>query len=300
MRHEQIVIIGAGPAGCAAAAQCSRLGVPPLVIDMAGVAGGLAANAFSIENYPGLAPTDGPTFAGLLQDHLDRFEITTEPGRVRAIDQTGDGFLIRGDLVDLRARAVILAVGTIPSRLDIPGADELMGRGLYYEVRDLVARPPQTALIIGGGEAALDYSLTLARAGVSVKVIVRGEHLRAYGRLVTLVEREPVVEIEFHSEPRGVRRVEAGIALDVETPGGRVTRISDMVIAAIGRRSAARDLTMNLDVDPLETVSTRLRGFYLAGDARTGSLGQAGMAVGDGLAAAMASVAFIRRREDTG
>jgi len=267
---------------------------------MAGVAGGLTANAFSIENYPGLPPTDGPTFAGLLQGHLDRFEISVEPGQVRVIDHIGDRFLIRGDPGDIQARAVILAVGTIPSKLHIPGADELVGRGLYYEVRDLVSRPPKTAIIIGGGEAALDYSLTLARAGVSVTVVVRGEKLRARGRLAALVEKEPAVEIVFHREPRGIGRVEAGIALDIDTPDGRATITSDMAIAAIGRRSAAQDLEMNLDVDPPETVSTRLRGFYLAGDARTGSLGQAGMAVGDGLAAAMASVAHVRRQEDTG
>lgn len=198
MRQEQIVIIGAGPAGCAAAAQCSRLGVSPLLIDMTGVAGGLTANAFSIENYPGLAPTDGPTFAGLLQDHLERFEISIEPWQIRAIDQIGDRFLLRGDLGDIEARAVILAIGTVPNKLRIPGADELEGLGLYYEVRNLVARPPKTALIIGGGEAALDYSLTLARAGGSVTVVVRGEHLRARGRLSALVKKDPSIEIVFH------------------------------------------------------------------------------------------------------
>ncbi|MCK4305944.1 MAG: FAD-dependent oxidoreductase, partial [Candidatus Eisenbacteria sp.] len=75
MRTERIAIIGAGPAGCAAAVQCKRLGISPLLVDRTGNAGGSIANAHLIENYPGLDPLPGPEFAQRLAAHLARHGI---------------------------------------------------------------------------------------------------------------------------------------------------------------------------------------------------------------------------------
>jgi thioredoxin reductase (NADPH) len=292
---KEIAIIGAGPAGVAAAVQCARLGIHPWLADRSGSAGGLVENAFSVENYPGLEPMDGPSFALLLRAHLDRFGVSVDRACVRRVTPASNGFLIEGDFGRISARSVIAAFGTEARALDIPGALELSGSGLYYElVNPPLDLPFDEVIVIGGGEAALDYSLSLAKLGVKVSILVRGDSLRAAGRLVDVVESSDSMEIVFNARPRSMRRTSGGIEVELTVPGGAIVRTAGAVVAAIGRTSRTADLINGLDAHALGTVSTRIPGLFIAGGARTGTLGQAGMAVGDGLCAAMKAVSYIR------
>ena len=81
-----VVIVGAGPAGCAAAVQCRRLGQHPLLLDRTGRPGGLVAHAHSVENYPGLPPTAGPRMVQLLAEHLERFDLRVEQREVLGLE----------------------------------------------------------------------------------------------------------------------------------------------------------------------------------------------------------------------
>ncbi len=292
MPATDVVIIGAGPAGVAAAVQCQRLGVRPLLLDRSGEAGGLVANGFSVENYPGLEPMPGNELKSLFQAHLKRFELSVGKGDVRRISAEDGAFVVEGDFGATRSRAVIVAVGTVPRELPVPGASELGTTRLFYEVRQLFHTLPleklKRVLVIGGGEAALDYSLSLARRGIQVRLLARGEHFRAKGRLVRLVQHSPPIRIIFGAAPQSLRPVSEGVELQLSTPQGMATYDGDAVIVAIGRGSRVGDLFSGLDVTGAERVSTEVPGLFIAGDARFGSLGQVGMAVGDGLRAAIA------------
>jgi thioredoxin reductase (NADPH) len=282
----------------AAAVQCKRLGIAPLLLDREGVAGGLVANGFSVENYPGLEPMPGKELVKLLQAHLKRFDLDVEKGTVQRISKENGAFAIEGDFGTTRSRAVIVAVGTSPKELPIPVGSELAMTHLFYEVRQVLDKDPmqnmKRVLVIGGGEAALDYSLSLASRGIEARLLVRGEDFRAKGRLVRLVKHSPLVKVDFSATPRRLRKTPPGVELEFSTPDGMGTHIGDAVIVAIGRTSKARDLFSGLDVMGAETVSTEVPGevpgLFIAGDARWGSLGQVGMAVGDGLRAAIAAV----------
>ncbi len=312
MQRTRLIIIGAGPAGCAAAVQCARLGIRPLVIDSAGAAGGLLANAFRVENYPGLPPMPGPEFVRRLERHLQRFGLGVTPAealRISAAGGTsptagtrlaarpgigapGDGLLrVETDRGPIAAEAVLLATGTQPRPLAIPGARALEGRGLFYEVRHLLAAhaQPREIILIGGGEAALDYALTLAARGARVTVLLRGPRPRARGRLLAMARRSEGVSFISNARP---------VALDETSDGVRVTfsrgdetgdAAAEAVLAAIGRRSTAPAL-----LDP--AVAPNQAGLFVIGDARRGSLGQAGIAVGDGLEAAMAAARYLSAR----
>ncbi len=294
MRSEDIVIVGGGPAGCSAAVQCKRLGARPLLLERTGQAGGLLANAFLVENYIGLEPLPGWQMAEKLSAHLNWFDVPLTRGTVTQVSQTSDGFALHGDFGDIRARCVILAVGTHPLPLGIPGVAELMGVRAFYEVRALLdAIPaPREVFVIGGGEAALDYALTLAQAGAKVKIFVRGSRPRVCGRLAELVAGQPAIEIARHSAPvRAHPESGAGFVLEIAQPGGQRCERGDALLIAIGRRSAVSDLAGELGIRPAESVATHVPGLFVAGDARLGTLGQAGIAVGDGLTAAFLATA---------
>lgn len=317
MQRQEIVIVGAGPSGVTAAVQCKRLGISPILLDAKGRPGGLAENAFSIENYPCIEPVDGPTFADGLSKHLERFGIVPQKTLVHNVAGVEGGWRLDSDQGSLDARAVIVACGTAPVPLGIPGADELLGRGLFYEVRQALAHldamtkwrtDPRTkkiplaclsqreeCLIIGGGEAALDYALTLASREIPAAIYVRGDRLKAKGRLVELVQQSAIIRLVFSHEPRGVRVTERGLAVEFHSPRGIVVEGASAVLVAIGRRPILAGLLKGLDVTPARTVSTRFSGLYIVGDARLGSLGQIGIAVGDGLAASMAACAWLEQ-----
>lgn len=261
-------MIGAGPAGCSAAVQCARLGVAPLLLDSTGVAGGLIANGFVVENYPGLeSPVTGQEFAGRIAKHVARFGVGVEKATVKEITGSGGGWVVHTDREEIEAACVIAAPGTVPRDAGIEGEDRLRGRRLFHEVRALLAAIPSPGkvTIIGGGEAAFDYALSCASTGANVRILVRGSAPRARGRLAAMVADDPRVEVRTGVFVASVDEIDA-----------------DAVLVAVGRRSL-----------PFVERLTDGPGLFICGDARTGSLGQAGIAVGDGLAAAAKAVAMM-------
>jgi thioredoxin reductase (NADPH) len=266
-----------------------------LLIDRTGEAGGLLPNAFWVENYPGLEPMTGSAMSARITDHLARFDLSVTRGEVTALTAGPEGFLIRSDLGEIHTRCLVLAVGTHPRRLEIPGVAEIEGRGLFYEVRQLLAQlpSPQRALVIGGGEAALDSALSLAAAGAEVTLVARGPRLRAQGRLLERVARDQRIRVELETTPRQVRTALPGVALEASRNGAVTTERASVILTAIGRRSAARELLRGLGAPYQGTLAGGEPGLFVVGDARSGTLGQAGMAVGDGLAAAMAAAARL-------
>lgn len=310
MRAREVIVVGAGPAGCAAAVQCQRLGLSVRLLDRSGVAGGLIANAHLIENCPGMEPLDGPAFAGRLAEQLERFGLRVERAcamRVRRVDEgratedrysveiekgrtAGERYSVEIDGgASLVGDCVIAATGTRPVPLEVPGAIELAGRGLFHEVRDLLARVPaaREVWIVGGGEAACDYALTLAAAGARVTLLARGEGLRACARLLAQVEAAPGIRVHLRVMPLAVRRVGGRIEVSLRGPEDDPLPAAsgDAGLVAIGRRGTAADLLGPLaGTDP--RALERAPGLFVAGDARWGGLGQVGIAAGDGLAAA--------------
>ena len=300
MRREQVIIVGAGPAGTAAAVQCHRLGFTPLLLDRAGLAGGLVENAYSIENYPGLPrPLSGPGFAESLRAHLERFGLPVDRAEVARIMRNGERFSVKHDGGDLHARAVILASGTEPDRADLAGENELEGEQVFYEVRCLLRRhpKPRDVIVVGGGEAACDYALTLAAAGASVHLVVRSDSLKARGKLACAMEQSSAIRVSYETR---CERITASplftVRLRNSATGSVMDQSPDALLVAVGRRSTGPRLLEPLGVPMADCVAGLLPGLFIAGDARIGSLGQIGMAVGDGIRAAAAAVAFLENR----
>lgn len=301
MREEDVVIVGAGPAGVAAAVQCRRLGLNPLLIDKDGRAGGLVRNAYSVENYPGLPPVSGPAFAELLERHLERFGLGVVHCRLNAVSKEGGGYCLETDSGSISTSGVILATGTRAKKLSILGADELAGTRLFYEVHS--ARRLGSLLntvVVGAGEAAFDYALTLAKPGTRVRMLARSAKPRARGRLVHLVEQNPFIELSFNTEPVQLKIGKVGISITVNSPAGVAKIETEAVFAAVGRESDARNFLNGLDAAPLGALSTRPGKLLVVGDARTGTLGQVGTAVGDGLFAAMSIARQLADDRDSG
>lgn len=293
MKVHDTAILGAGPAGCGAAVQCRRLDLEPVLLDRTGEAGGLVREARLLENYPGLpVPTPGSDFAAGLQSMLVRNRIEVMMFEAMKISMEGCNFRLEGGGGRLLSRSLILAVGTRPVEFSLQGDD---GITVHRSILRLKASPPARAAVIGGGEAALDYSLNLADSGTLVTILVRGSGLRSSGKLKEEVLSREGIRILYNTAPLSASSLGGGvIGIELGTPSGTVLLETDAVLAAVGRKPFLPAAGFGFS-HVRGTVSTSLEGFYIVGDASLGSLGQASIAAGQGVLAGMMAHDFLKR-----
>src|SRR3954447_18251357 len=196
---ENVIIVGSGPAGYTAALYTARAEIKPLVIE--GWAwGGLLQQTTDVENYPGfpegiMGPAMMQNFrdqaerfgARLLTDQADTLELATEPGGLHKVWV--------GDEVH-ETRTVILAMGAEHKKLGIPGEEELGGAGVSYcATCDAAFFKEHPAMIVGGGDSAMEEAIFLSKFASKVYVVHRRAEFRA--SKIMLERAQAIDNIEF-------------------------------------------------------------------------------------------------------
>ena len=275
-----VLVVGAGPGGVAAAVQLRRLGAGVRWWDRTGTVGGLLRHAWRVENWPGVpVGTSGEACCARLHEHADAFGLIPEPVEVT-------GCLEDGSRVEVSVRggapesfdAVVWAVGTAPRPwpLAAPGLPVVDG---FCDLTAGVRR----LLVVGGGEAACDGALHAASARIATCLVVRSERLRARGRLAELVMAHPALDRRFSTEVTALQRVGAGVRVTLRGHGIESAHEADAVLFCGGRESRLAALGLRAPSQGSLRLSPRQ---WVIGDARLGGLGQACIALGDGLLAA--------------
>ena len=208
--HEaDLVVVGAGPAGLGTAVYASSEGLRTTVLD-AGAVGGQAGSSSLIRNYLGFPRGLG---GGELAQRAyqqawlfgTRFRLTE---RVVALERAADGFAIRSaDEVEVRARAVVLALGVEYRRLEAPGLEALEGAGVYYgaSMSEAQALAGELVYVVGGGNSSGQAALHLARFARQVSILVRGSTLAtSMSRyLIEAIDETPNVDVRYETEIAG-------------------------------------------------------------------------------------------------
>ncbi|MCK5117283.1 MAG: NAD(P)/FAD-dependent oxidoreductase [Candidatus Aegiribacteria sp.] len=286
-----VAVIGTGPAGCAAAVQCRRLGLDVALVDTLGKAGGLIREARLIENYPGLEkPLAGPAFADRLISILSANDLEIRCYHADSIALRGGIFEISGNGESIRSQSVIVAVGTVPKDFSIQVSGNVK---IHRSILELKQQLPGRTVIVGGGEAAVDYALNLSDSGSSVSLLVRGSRLKAVGKLRDKIERRKAVKILYNTGSVTATASEGVIQLEAESSGRKIILETDALLAAVGREPRLPRI-MNGFVHERGNVRTSIQGLYVSGDASLGSLGQAAMASGQGLQAALYAFELLK------
>jgi len=178
---QDVLIIGAGPAGLSAARWCDELGLDTLVLEQNEEVGGqLLAVHNPIENYLGVRAANGRE----LRDHFVEqtrdcdFDLWTNV-ELDSVDLKAKRVVLRSG-EDLRSIAIIIATGLRRRQLGIPGEDEFVGRGIIESAtRDRETLAGKDVCVIGGGDAAAENALLLAEVCPTVTLVHRGKKLRA-------------------------------------------------------------------------------------------------------------------------
>jgi len=299
----QLVIIGAGGAGLAAAQYAARANLSPLLLEEL-ASGGQALIIDNLENYPGFPDAlPGTEFARLFEEQAVRFGAEIKYSGVQSVSRRDGLFVIQTDDGELTSLAVILATGAKHRTLDVPGEKELAGRGVSYcATCDGPFFKGKPMLVVGGGDAACDETAFLANLSDRVLMIHRRNRLRAQKALSDRTLHNPHIEVRFNTELREIRgntKVEEVTLLDNKT-GSTVNHKTSAVFVFIGSIPQTRvveGLGVKLDavgyVVTDQRMQTNLPGLFAAGDVRATPFRQLVVAASEGAIAAHSAAQYI-------
>lgn len=294
-------IIGAGPAGLAAAIYAARGGLSAVCFEKE-VHGGQIINSPEVENYPALGKVSGVEFASALYDQATGFGAEVEYEEILSTDLKGEVKILRSADREWKVRAAILAGGVQRRKLGCPGEDRLLGRGVSYcATCDGAFFTGKTAAVVGGGNTAVEDALYLATLCEKVYLIHRRQGFRATEAELAKLRGNPKVEFVLDAtvaEVRGEDKVES--LLIKSTTGGpdRELAVSAVFVAVgliPGNGQFADQLPLTQDGYLIadENCRTALPRVYAAGDARQKTLRQLVTATADGALAASSAVADL-------
>jgi thioredoxin reductase (NADPH) len=306
MSEYDVVIVGGGPAGLAAALYTARMNLKTLVLDR-GPLGGQLLNTELVEDYPGFDSILGADLAMKMGEHARRFGVEVrdfEP--VKEIDVEGNIKVIRLETgEELRTPALIMAAGGLPRYLQVPGEQELWGRGVSYcAVCDGAFFKGQELAVIGGGDAAVEEGDFLTRYASKVYVLHRRSELRAQPILVERARSNPKIEFIFDAQVKEIAGDHKVHAVRYEQHGELKELRVGGVFIFIGFVPNSSLLKVHVDHDAAgylltdRNMQTSVEGIWAVGDVRAQLTKQIATAVGDGTTAAVAASQYITALKD--
>lgn len=303
MTHQSIscVIIGAGPAGLSAALWLKQLGLDFLVLDARRSVGGeLPHINLPIHNHLGLRADHGRAFlttvVAQVADKDLPIQLNCAVQRVDAVTRR-----VMTDMGEWHAQAIIVASGLTRRKLEVPGAAELVGRGVSYSATtDMVHMADKNVVIVGGGDGAVENALLVAKVARSVTLVHRSPSFSARPAFVQAAQTHPRITCLMSTKVERVLGTDRVQALGMVDANGHRTLQTDQVVVKIGFIPNAafvvgpetlKDRGGYLSVD--RWMRTSVPGILAAGDVCNPRSPCIAGAVGDGAVAAQEAYRFV-------
>jgi thioredoxin reductase (NADPH) len=288
-----VLIIGGGPTGLTAALYAAREGMKVIVIE-AKIVGGMAAITEHIDNYPGFR--DGVGGIELCEEMYQqalRFGTEFELGvRVTSVAPSSEGFVIQSSDRPFKAKTVVIATGSDYRHMEVPGEEELIGRGIHFcATCDAPLYKDKAVIVVGGGNSAVQETLFISKFARKITLLVRGETLKASETLINELLAKPTVTVVFNAPiKRVVSEANRFKGLITQRADSTVTTYeADGAFIFIGLIPSATTIApFELDergfIKTDDAYMTTVPGIYACGDIRAGSTWQIASAVGEGAA----------------
>lgn len=285
-----LVIVGSGPAGLAAAIYAERARIRTLVIEKGMVSGGQVLTTYEVDNYPGLPGVGGYDLGTKFREHADNLGAQFAEDEVLRIEDAGNVKRIICEHETYEAKAVILATGASHRKLDVPGEEELAGMGVSYcATCDGAFFRKKVTAVIGGGDVALEDAIFLSRMCEKVYLIHRRDEFRGAKSIQEQVFSRENIEVVWDTVVEritGTEKVEALAVKNVKTGEEREISVSGVFVAVgITPASQAFEGLVEMDhgyIKAGEDCCTSCPGIFAAGDVRTKPLRQIITAAADG------------------
>ncbi len=301
---ENLVIIGSGPAGYTAAIYGGRAQLQPLVFEgfsAGGIPGGQLMTTTEVENYPGFAAgVQGPKLMQEMRQQAQRWGAKLITDDAIAVDFSQYPFtLTSDDIVEVKARAVIICTGATAKRLHLPGEEKFWNNGISACAICDGANPlfaNADIAVVGGGDSAIEEALYLTKYACQVHLLVRGDRLRASKTMQDRVFNHTQIQVHWQTSPLSVDGDQ--ILRCVQVQDNLTGAISNLAVSglfyAIGHTPNTQLFQEQLELDEAgyiktqgKTTATNIPGIWAAGDVQDHIYRQAITAAGTGCMAAL-------------
>ena len=297
-----VIIIGAGPAGLAAAVYTGRARLNTLILEK-GMPGGQILLTDFVENYPGFPDGVAPfQLMDNFRKHAEKFGAKMITDEAKKIQRQSNFWEVLGNKGKYAARAVIVATGSSYRRLGVPGEESLTGKGVSYcAVCDGAFFKEREVAVVGGGDDALTEALFLTKFCRSVKIIHRRDKLRAAKILQERAFANEKIEVLWNTavvEISGKERLESITIKNIKDNQTSALKL-DGLFVSIGMVPNSALVKGLVEVDEWgeikvgKNMATSQPGIFAAGDVTNACPEQMATAVGTGVAAALAVDAFL-------
>lgn len=302
-----LIIIGGGPAGLTAAIYAARASLQPLVFAGATPGGQLMLTS-EVENYPGFAdPILGPDLMERWRAQAKRYGAELVDDNVTAVDVVTRPFTVTAGSRTEQARAVIVASGARAKWLGLPNEQRLVGKGVHTCAQcDGFAYRGKHVVVVGGGDTAMEETLTLAKLADRVTVVHRREALRASKIMADRALRDPKINFRWNTvvdDVLGDTRV-SGVRLRTTETDATEDVMCDGLFIAIGYTPNTDFLKEHVELRENGYVIVRdytrssVEGVFVAGDVEDFRYRQAVTAAGGGCMAAMDCEKWLAQHAD--
>lgn len=296
-RIRDVIVVGSGPAGYTAAIYTARAGLDTLVIE-GHQPGGALVIAGQVDNFPGVGPSvSGPALAGAMRRQAQRFGAELRPGYVDKFELGDEPKTVSMSDAQHHGRALILAMGSAPRFLNVPGERGLLGHGVSTSAkRDGAQFTGRDVAVIGGGDGAVEEALHLVPLARHVTLIHHRLRLRASAIAVARLRTHSNVAILTSTEVLAVYgdRQVTGVRIRDTRHGGHATVAVAGVFVAIGQTPCSDLLNGFVGLGAGghiltkgDTTRTSVAGVFAAGDLIDRRYRQAVTAAASGCAAAL-------------
>ncbi len=304
-RHVKILIIGSGPAGLAAALYAARANLAPVVLTGMDL-GGQVSKTHAVENYPGFP--EGISGEGLVKAFHEQamrfgteviFDLATE------VDLSAQPYRVKTYGEELTADTLIITTGAAAVTLDIPGEEEMVGRGVSYcATCDGHFFKDMDVVVVGGGDSALEEALYLTRHASKVTIVHRRDELRAGQILRQRAEENPKIHFVWDTVVTDVPTGEKVVSVKTENvkTGEESSLDADGLFIFIGHTPNTELFEGKLTLDDRGYIvvdglmQTGVEGVYAAGEVADPHFRQVITSAGMGAGAAIQAIRYLEEK----